>query len=89
MHVHHILFCPLHLAHLSLLCAVRYPAGHARNTTADLEDILQRKFALLGALALDDVDSALAHLRELPKKSSEEIAALYQTLSFKLGEQVD
>lgn len=29
-----------------------YPSGHARNTTADLGDILNHKFKLLGGLAL-------------------------------------
>ena len=33
---------------------VMYPSGHARNTTADLEDILRHKAGLLGALAMDD-----------------------------------
>lgn len=32
---------------------VMFPAGHARNTTADLGDILQHKFKLLGKLALE------------------------------------
>jgi len=33
-----------------------YPPGHARNTTADLKDILQHKFKLLGGLALNPDD---------------------------------
>ncbi|MBG84684.1 MAG: hypothetical protein CMJ40_09080 [Phycisphaerae bacterium] len=33
---------------------VMYPSGHARNTTADLEDILMHKAGLLGALAMED-----------------------------------
>jgi 2-methylcitrate dehydratase len=33
---------------------VMYPAGHARNTTADLEDILEHKFEILGKLAVGD-----------------------------------
>jgi len=33
---------------------VMYPSGHARNTTADLKDILLHKAGLLGALAMDD-----------------------------------
>lgn len=33
---------------------VMYPAGHARNTTADLSGILKSKFQLLGALAVAD-----------------------------------
>lgn len=35
---------------------VMYPSGHARNTTADLKDILQHKFGLLGGLALGEKD---------------------------------
>lgn len=33
---------------------VMYPAGHARNTTADLASILNHKFRLLGSLAAPD-----------------------------------
>lgn len=38
---------------------VMYPAGHARNTSADLAGILKHKFGLLGSLAFpDDADVA-------------------------------
>jgi 2-methylcitrate dehydratase len=33
---------------------VMYPAGHARNETADLQSILRHKFQMLGQLALPD-----------------------------------
>ena len=34
-----------------------YPAGHARNTTADLRGILAHKFGLMGEIAFpDDAD---------------------------------
>ncbi len=33
---------------------VMYPSGHARNTTADLDDILRHKADLLGRIAMDD-----------------------------------
>lgn len=33
---------------------VMYPAGHARNTTADLRDILRHKFALMADLSLPE-----------------------------------
>jgi len=36
---------------------VMYPSGHARNTTADLHDILAHKTSLMGAIAIDG-DSA-------------------------------
>jgi len=32
-----------------------YPSGHARNTTCDLEGILDNKFKMLGRLALPSV----------------------------------
>ena len=38
---------------------VMYPSGHARNTTANLEDILRHKAALLGALAMDDAGTII------------------------------
>ncbi len=56
---------------------VMYPAGHARNATADLRDILDHKFRLLGAIAVDDVDAALAKLTPLADKSAADIAGLY------------
>ena len=34
-----------------------FPSGHARNETADLKGILDHKFKLLGALALEKKDS--------------------------------
>ena len=33
---------------------VMYPAGHARNTTADVADILIHKWNMLGEIALPD-----------------------------------
>lgn len=33
---------------------VMYPAGHARNTTADLQDILRHKWQMLGEIALPE-----------------------------------
>ena len=38
---------------------VMYPSGHARNTTADLKDILLHKAGLLGALAMDDAETII------------------------------
>jgi 2-methylcitrate dehydratase len=37
---------------------VMYPSGHARNTTADLKDILAHKFRMLGALATGGDEAA-------------------------------
>jgi len=35
---------------------VMFPSGHSRNTSADLKNILQHKFRLLGSLALSETD---------------------------------
>ncbi|MBL0927047.1 MAG: MmgE/PrpD family protein [Phycisphaerales bacterium] len=56
---------------------VMYPAGHARNTTADLTGILQHKFEMLGTLAVKDPSAALRQLSNLGAKSAAEIAGLY------------
>jgi len=37
---------------------VMYPAGHARNTSADLNDILNHKARMLGTIAMDESESA-------------------------------
>jgi 2-methylcitrate dehydratase len=41
---------------------VMYPAGHARNTTADLNGILEHKFNALGRIAVAD-EGAYTSLR--------------------------
>jgi 2-methylcitrate dehydratase len=56
---------------------VMYPAGHARNETADLRDILDHKFRLLGGLAVRDVDEALAMVGGLAEKSAGEVEGMY------------
>ena len=59
---------------------VMYPAGHARNKTADLQDILDHKFALLGGLALptgEDVPGFVDRLQNLDRLDSYEISSLY------------
>jgi len=59
---------------------VMYPAGHARNTTADLGAILKHKFGLLGALALPDggdIDALIARLESLGEMSSDDLQGLY------------
>ncbi len=66
---------------------VMYPAGHARNETADLAGILSHKFALLGALALPDgadVDRLVAHLNDLQNHSAEQIEEIY---SFEIADR--
>jgi len=56
---------------------VMFPAGHASNTTAKLDDILHNKFAKLGELAVDDVEGVIKSLSNLESKSSKEIDKLY------------
>jgi 2-methylcitrate dehydratase len=56
---------------------IMYPAGHARNTTADLENILDHKFRLLGALALEDPGAAIEKLGGLASKSADDVRTLY------------
>lgn len=56
---------------------VMYPAGHARNTTADLIDILNHKFALLAGLATDKPQDAIAQVSGLESKSAADLKSLY------------
>lgn len=56
---------------------VMYPAGHARNTTADLNNILQHKFRLMAGLAVKHPDHALAKLTNLADKSPADIQNIY------------
>ncbi len=56
---------------------VMYPAGHARNETADLEDILQHKFKMHGQIALNKPTAAINQLSDLQGKSPEEIQNIY------------
>lgn len=56
---------------------VMYPAGHARNTTADLDDLLHHKFRLLAALGVADVESLWERFAHLRDKSAAEITELF------------
>ena len=55
---------------------VMYPAGHARNTEADLKDILAFKFNLLGKLAFENPEPIVARFENLGNKSAEDIASI-------------
>lgn len=58
---------------------VMYPAGHARNTSADLRDILAHKFRLLGGLSVPEAQSSeglIGRLESLPTMSAAEVAGL-------------
>ena len=58
---------------------IMYPAGHARNTEHDLEDILDHKFDMLGKIAFKDGEreSALAKLSNLGEKSADDISDIF------------
>lgn len=59
---------------------VMFPAGHARNTSADLRGIMAHKFRLLGSLAAPDggdVDGLVARFESLPSMSAADLATLY------------
>lgn len=56
-----------------------YPPGHARNTTANLKDLLNHKFRLLGGLALqpDQLAITLNSLNSLENLTNVELQKLY------------
>jgi len=59
---------------------VMYPAGHARNTSADLNGILRHKFGLLGSLALPDgadVTGYVDRLESIGNLKAHELASLF------------
>jgi 2-methylcitrate dehydratase len=55
---------------------VMYPAGHARNTTADLKDILNHKWKMLGSIAAENPGAIIERLGNLDRKSAADIAKL-------------
>lgn len=64
---------------------VMYPAGHARNTTADLRDILDHKFNLLASLSVAEgasVNELVAWVEALPTLTAAGVMDLYD---FELG----
>jgi 2-methylcitrate dehydratase len=61
---------------------VMYPSGHARNTTADLEDILAHKFELLGGLAMDAPGPVIDRMNRIGELTADEVAKLYD---FEIG----
>lgn len=56
---------------------VMYPAGHARNTTADLRDILAHKFVCLATLAVEKPFDLIRRMSDLESKQAQQIASLY------------
>ena len=55
---------------------VMYPSGHARNTTCDLEHILDHKSTLLGALAMDDATELIDRCNSVGSLSAEHLHSL-------------
>jgi 2-methylcitrate dehydratase PrpD len=56
---------------------VMYPSGHARNTNANLKDILANKFERLGTLAMDDPKPLVAKLNAIEKLDAKQLAGVY------------
>ncbi len=56
---------------------VMYPAGHARNASADLKGILRRKAENLGSLASDAYQPIVDRFDRLSSLSATELASLY------------
>ena len=58
---------------------VLFPAGHARNTSADLKAILDHKFKLLGSVALPEPEltALIEKLQHMEGLSAEQVAELY------------
>jgi 2-methylcitrate dehydratase len=56
---------------------IMYPAGHARNTTNNLEELLQSKFAMHGQMALDDPSEIIEKCKNISELSSEEIQTIW------------
>ena len=62
---------------------VMYPSGHARNTTADLDDILAHKATLMGAIAIDgDANPVIDAFRRI---ESLDTAALLTLMDFTIA----
>jgi len=56
---------------------VMFPAGHARNTTADLKGILDAKFALLGKLATDKPKRLVRNLLAIGEMGRKDLAVIH------------
>jgi 2-methylcitrate dehydratase len=55
---------------------VMYPEGHARNTSGNLDRLLEHKFRLLATPAVDDIDALHRRFTGLEQKNAAEIAAI-------------
>ena len=55
---------------------VMYPGGHARNTTADLKDILAHKFRLLGSLAFENPEPIIERYNNISNLNADELRSI-------------
>ena len=60
---------------------VMYPSGHARNTSANLEDILHHKAEALGSIALANADSVINQFGNI---ANLDVAAIGSLMDFKI-----
>ncbi len=56
---------------------VMYPSGHARNTTADLDDILAAKFRMHGEIAMDNPQSLIDRCLGVDQLGPDEVQAIW------------
>lgn len=56
---------------------VMYPSGHARNTTADLESILETKFERMGDLALSNAPEIISRIQSIPTLDADALRLLW------------
>lgn len=70
---------------------IMFPAGHSKNTTANLKDILNHKNNLLGKLALNDseLSEKISLLDNIEKASNADLQNLYNCKIHVLKHSVD
>ncbi len=56
---------------------VMYPAGHARNTSVDLESLLHAKWRKLAASAVEEPQRIIDRFHSLPTLGANQVASLY------------
>lgn len=64
---------------------VMYPGGHARNTTADLEDILTTKFKLLGEIALEQPQPMIDRLNGIGSAPAAALKSIFECAILERG----
>ncbi len=67
---------------------IMYPAGHARNQAADLQDLLQAKWAMLGKMVQEEASGIVGRFSGLERKSADEIQRINE-FDLKIGEAFD